>query len=61
MPDERVPKVVFYGELISGKRKHGGQKLYFKDVLKRHLTTADIDEQTWERSQKMTSVEEEDP
>lgn len=49
MSDERLPKVVFYGELTSGKRKSGGQKLCDKDVLKCHLIAADTDDETWER------------
>ena len=47
MPDDRLPKAVFYGELTSGKRKRGGQKLRYKDVLKRHLKAADMDVDTW--------------
>ena len=34
MPDERLPKKVFYGELQEGKRSQGGQKNRFKDTLK---------------------------
>lgn len=50
MPEDRLPKAVMYGELTSGKRKRGGQRLRFKDVLKRHLKTADIDVETWEKA-----------
>ena len=35
--DKRLPKVVMYGELRSGKRKQGGLKLRYKDVISRHL------------------------
>ena len=34
MPDERLPKKVFYEELQVGKRSKGGQKKRFKDTLK---------------------------
>ena len=34
MPDERLPKKVFYGELQEGKRSQSGQKKRFKDTLK---------------------------
>ena len=33
MPDERLPKKIFYGELQVGKRSHGGQKKRYKDTL----------------------------
>ena len=33
MPDERLPKKVFYGELQEGKRSQGGQKKRYKDTL----------------------------
>ena len=52
MPDYRQPKAVFYGELTSEKRKRGGQKLRYKDVLKRHLKEADMDVDTWESDAK---------
>ena len=48
MPDDRLPKAVMYGELTEGKRKCGGQKLRYRDVVKRHLKTADMDVETWE-------------
>jgi len=35
MPNNQLPKAVLYGELSVGKRKTGGQKLRYKDVLKR--------------------------
>ena len=52
MPGYRLPKAVFYGELTSGKRKRGEQKLRYKDVLKRHLKAADMDVDTWESDAK---------
>ena len=33
MPDARLPKKVFYGELQEGKRSQGGQKKRYKDTL----------------------------
>ena len=36
-------------ELTEGQRKRGGQKLRYRDVLKRHLKAADIDTDSWER------------
>ena len=37
MSDNIIPKYVFYGEFSSGGRKRGGQKLRFKDALKRYI------------------------
>ena len=37
MNDSRLTKAVFYGELTEGKRLRGGQRLRYKDVVKRHL------------------------
>ena len=48
MPDDRPPKAVFSGELISGNRKTGAPKLRYKDGLKQHLKNAGIDVDTWE-------------
>ena len=56
MPDDRLPKAVFYSELTSGKRKRGGQKLRYKDVLKRHGCR-----HVGEWCQKSTFLEEKDP
>ena len=53
MPDDRLPKAVFYGELTSGKRKQGGQTLRYKDVLKLLLKAADMDVDTWESEAKI--------
>ena len=44
----RLPKAVFYLELSQGKRHHGGQKLRFKDVLKRRMKKTGIRHDTWE-------------
>ena len=48
MSSDRLPKAVFYGELSSGKRLRGGQRLIYKDVLKRHLKTTHIPVNIWE-------------
>ena len=37
MPDERLPKKVFYGELQEGKCSQGGQKKRFNAPLKHRL------------------------
>ena len=48
MNDSRLPKAVFYGQLTKGKRLHGGQRLRYKDVVKRHLKTTHITIDHWE-------------
>ena len=48
MNEERIPKQLLYCELENGKRNVGGQKLRYKDVIKRHLKSADINVDTWE-------------
>lgn len=48
MPEHRLPKMVFYGELSEGKRQQGGQILRYKDTLKRSLGKANIDVDRWE-------------
>ena len=48
MANNRLPKAVFYSDLRQGKRSHGGQKLRFKDVLKRHMKKTGISHDTWE-------------
>jgi len=48
MPDDRLPKRLFYGELEEGKRCRGGQKKRFKDSLKVSLKSFGIDPVTWE-------------
>ena len=39
MPDERLPKKVFYGELQDGKRSPGGEKKRYKDTLKGEVSS----------------------
>lgn len=48
MSEQRVAKRILYSELQEGKRKHGGQLLRFKDVLKRHMKACDVDPSQWE-------------
>ena len=48
--DCRQPIVVLYGELTEGRRKRGGQKLRFQDVLKRHMKNTVISPDTWEQT-----------
>ena len=48
MPDCRLPKQLMYGELVNGKRAHGGQKKRFKDTLKASLKAFNLDCATWE-------------
>jgi transcription termination factor 2 len=48
MEDTRLPKVVFYSELKEGRRSTGGQKLRYKDVLKRHMKNARVPSESWE-------------
>ena len=49
MPDNRLPKIALYSELRQGKRTTGGQRLRFKDVLKRNMKRAKIPHDTWEK------------
>ena len=50
MPDHRLPKRLFYGELQQGKRSHGGQKKRFKDTLKTSLKAFAITPDSWEQT-----------
>ena len=50
MPDERLPKKVFYGELQEGKRSQCGQKKRSKDTLKAFLEDFDIPMGSWEQT-----------
>ena len=49
MPDVRLPKKIFYGELQVGKRSHGGQKKRYKDTLKTSLKDFNIPTESWEQ------------
>ena len=46
MNDRRLPKQVFYGQLLNAKRRTGGQKLRYKDMLRHHLHNVGIN-QDW--------------
>ena len=48
MPDKQLPKKVFYGESMEGKRSQGGQKKCYKDTLKDSLKDFDIPMGPWE-------------
>ena len=50
MPDERLPKKDFYGELQEGKRSQCGQKKRYKDTLKASLKDFDIPMGSWEQT-----------
>ena len=50
MPDERLPKKVFHGELQVGKRSQDGQKKRYKDTLKASLKDFDIPIGSWEQT-----------
>ena len=48
MPDEWLPKEVFYGELREGNRSQAGQKKRYKDTLKASLKDFNIPV-SWEK------------
>lgn len=48
MEENRLPKIVLYGELKYGSRKVGAPFLRYKDTIKRYLTTTD-ELQRWEQ------------
>ena len=50
MPDERLPKNIFYGELQEGKRSQGGQRKRYKDTLKASLKDFNIPTESWEQA-----------
>ena len=50
MPDHRLPKRLFYGELQQRKRSHGGQKKRFKDTIKTSLKAFAITPDSWEQT-----------
>ena len=50
MPDARLPKKVFYGELQEGKHSQGGQKKRYKDTLKASLKDFEIPMGSWEQT-----------
>ena len=52
MPDQRLPKQIFYSEPVEGKRSRVGQKKHFKDVLKVNLKKCSINVTLWEETAK---------
>ena len=48
MPDYRLPKRVFFGELNEGNRSRGRPRLRYKDTLKVALKRCNIDTDSWE-------------
>ena len=48
MPDERLPKRILYGELLTGSRSDGDQKKRFKDTPKASVKDCGIDHNLWE-------------
>lgn len=50
MSDNRLPKQLLYGELLTGKRSRGGQKKRFKDAIKSSLKAFNIDHNSWEQN-----------
>ena len=48
MEDDRLPKQLFYGEVIIGKRPQHKPKKRFKDVVKNNLKALGIDVNNWE-------------
>ena len=50
MPDYRIPKKLFFGELQDGKRSLGAPKKRYKDTLKASLKAFGINHVTWEQT-----------
>ena len=50
MSDDRIPKRLFYGELVNGKRPQHKPRKRYKDGLKNILMNMDIDHNTWEET-----------
>ena len=48
MNDRMLPKQGFYGQLLNAKRRTGGQKLRYKDMLCHHLQNVGINQDNWE-------------
>ena len=48
MKDDRIPKDLLYGELVTGKIPTGRPQLRFKDVCKRDLQALGINTDSWE-------------
>ena len=48
MPEERLPKIILYGEVEMGKRSDGGQNKRYKDTLKASLKDFNTPTGSWE-------------
>jgi transcription termination factor 2 len=48
MGNTRIPKILFFGELVHGRRTQGGQFKRYKDNIKRHLQEGGTDITRWE-------------
>lgn len=48
MPDQRLHKIIFCGEMQNSKRSQGCQKKCFKETLKTSLKSFGTDPDTWE-------------
>ena len=48
MTDNRIPKQLLYGQLVSAKRSQGGQRKRYKDKLKANFRACGIDYKNWE-------------
>src|SRR6266536_6191570 len=48
MPDNRLPKAVFYGQLTNSKRSRGRPLKRYKDMMKTTLKACEIDVTNWE-------------
>nr|VZI29200.1 unnamed protein product [Spirometra erinaceieuropaei] len=48
MDDERLPKLLFYGDVAMGSRRQGGQILRYNDTLKSTLKRLQINPTNWE-------------
>ena len=44
MNERRLPKQVFYGQLLNAKRRTGGQKLRYEGMLRHHLQNVGINQ-----------------
>nr|VZI19343.1 unnamed protein product [Spirometra erinaceieuropaei] len=48
MDDKRLPKRLFYGDVVTGSRRQGGQIRRYKDTLKSSLKRLQINPTNWE-------------
>jgi hypothetical protein len=48
MPDHRMPKIIFFSEMLFGERSRRGQMKRFNDTLKSSLKFFNIKTDSWE-------------